>query len=182
MGIVSTARNYIGKVSYVFGADDLDGGRADCSSFTQTVFEKNGINIGRDTQAQWTGIGEKIEKNELQAGDLVFFKNTYNSNHTDGVSHVGIYTGNGKFIHCSSSSGVVENSLDSDYYQKHYLGAKRIEGVSEEIEETYTETSNNDLGLKWWGDIVKVVLAGLLIVAGVVLFVLGVKDQVKEMV
>lgn len=183
MGIVSTAREYIGKVRYVFGADDLDGGQADCSSFTQTVFEKNGIDIGRNTEAQWTGQGTKVDKDNLQLGDLVFFKNTYNSNHTDGVSHVGIYTGNGKFIHCSSSKGVVESSLDSSYYQEHYLGAKRIDGVNEiETEEFVSQTSNNGLGLKWWGDIVKVVLAGLLIVAGVVLFVLGVKDQVKEIV
>lgn len=179
MGVVNTAREYIGKVKYVFGADDLDGGKADCSSFTQSIYEKNGINIGRDTEAQWTGQGTKVSKDDLQAGDLVFFKNTYNSNHTDGVSHVGIYTGNGKFIHCSSSKGVVESSLDSSYYQEHYLGAKRIDGATEEIDKVIIE-SNNDLGLKWWGDIVKVVLSALLIIAGVVLFVFGVKDQVKE--
>lgn len=183
MGLVSTARKYIGKVKYVFGADDLDGGRADCSSFTQTIYEKHNITIGRDTEAQWTGVGVKIDKEDLKAGDLVFFKDTYNSNHTDGVSHVGIYSGNGKFIHCGSN-GVEESSLNNSYYSSHYLGAKRVDGALEESIETETEevTVSNDIGLKWWGDVVKVVLATLLVIAGVVLFVFGVKDKVKEIV
>ena len=181
MGVVSTARDYIGKVDYVFGADDLDNGKADCSSFTQRVFEKNGLDIGRNTEAQWTGTGVKIDKEDLKAGDLVFFSGTYNSNHTDGVSHVGIYSGNGKFIHCSSSKGVVESDLNSKYYLDHYLGAKRIDGVTEDMEENETMESNK-LGLTWWGDVVKVVLATLLVIAGVVLFVLGVKDKVLDVV
>lgn len=178
MGVIDTARYYIGRVTYVFGADDLDGGKADCSSFTQSVFEKNGITIGRDTEAQWTGIGEKVARNQLQVGDLVFFKNTYNSGKKDGVSHVGIYSGNGNFIHCGND-GVQESSLSSNYYSSHYLGAKRIEGANEQA---YVESSSSSdsLGLVWWGDVVKVVLSTLLIIAGVVLFIFGVKDEVID--
>ena len=120
MGVVDTATKYIGKVKYVFGADNLDGGTSDCSAFTKTVFEKNGFSIGRTTDAQWKQ-GQKIERDDLQSGDLVFFKNTYNSGYTDGVSHVGIYIGEDQFIHCSSSGGVMVSDLNNSYYKNHYL-------------------------------------------------------------
>lgn len=125
MGIVETAKSYIGKVSYVFGADSVDNGVADCSSFTQAVFKKNGLNIGRNTEAQW-GKGTAVKKDDLKAGDLVFFRDTYPSGYKDGVSHVGIYIGGGEFIHNSSNKGVTTSKLDNSYYKSHYLGAKRI--------------------------------------------------------
>lgn len=175
MGIIDTAKSYIGKVKYVFGADNLDGGSADCSSFTQTVFEKNGVNIGRDTQAQWTSKeADPVDRDSLQAGDLVFFANTYKNNHTDGVSHVGIYLGDDDFIHCSSSKGVTVSNLNSDYYASHYLGARRYDGVSEGANDS--ESSESSLGLKWWGDILIVVLATLLVIGGVVMLALSVKN------
>ena len=124
MGIVETALGYIGKVKYVFGADNIDGGEGDCSSFTETVFRKNGYEIGTDTQTQWTGAST-YKVAEPSVGDLVFFKNTYTNDHTDGVSHVGIYTGNGNFVHLSSD-GVKESSFLSGYYLEHYLGAKSV--------------------------------------------------------
>ena len=126
--IVSSAKALLGKVNYVFGATNIAGGSGDCSSFTQYVYKQNDISIGRDTQSQWTGSGSKISRSELIPGDLVFFKNTYNSNHTDGVSHVGIYTGGDKFIHLCSK-GVIESSLNEDYWNSHYLGAKHISEV-----------------------------------------------------
>ena len=129
--LVAKAKSYIGKVNYVFGGDNIDAGVGDCSSFTRHIYNSQGINIGRDTQAQWTGKGEKVTRNNLSVGDLVFFKNTYNSNNTDGVSHVGIYSGNGNFIHLSSS-GVKQSSLNENYWAEHYLGGKHITGVSSE--------------------------------------------------
>ena len=125
MGVVETAKNYIGKVRYVFGATDVESGISDCSAFTQYVFKKHGVDIGRDTISQY-GKGTAVDKNYLQPGDLVFFKNTYRK----GVSHVGIYIGNGDFVHASSTKGVTTSNLNSDYYTEHYLGAKRIEGVN----------------------------------------------------
>lgn len=110
---------------YSFGGNG-EGGALDCSSFTQAAFKKAGIDIGRDTQAQWTQApGQRIGKDDLQPGDLVFFKDTYSNDHTDGVSHVGIYTGNGQFIN-NNDSGVQTNNVFSGYWGKHYLGAKRI--------------------------------------------------------
>lgn len=92
-----------------------------------------GVNIGRDTQAQWTSNkGEKVSLDNLKAGDLVFFKDTYDSGHTDGVSHVGIYLGNGTFMHSgekssdSENGGVQRSSLSNSYWSQHYLGAKRF--------------------------------------------------------
>ena len=128
--IINTAKNLKNKgIKYSFGSTNIEGGAGDCSSFTQYVYRKNGILIGRDTQAQYTSkLGKSIDKNNLAIGDLVFFKNTYNSNNTDGVSHVGIYTGNNNFIHLSSS-GVKESSLNENYWENHYLGAKRFNDV-----------------------------------------------------
>ena len=180
MGIVDTAKSYINKVVYKFGADNVDGGVGDCSSFTKTVYEKNGISIGRDTETQWTQGGARIDKSALQAGDLVFFKDTYQSGHTDGVSHVGIYEGNGKFIHNSSGAGgVVEADLNSSFWTEHYLGAKRF-GSGSDVASVSEGSSGSEgataVGLTWWGDIVNVVLITLLCVAGVGLCVLAFKS------
>ena len=121
MGVIDTAKSYIGKVTYVFGGDDLDGGKADCSSFVQTVFRKNGITIGRTTFDQ-IEQGTPVDKKDLQAGDLVFFQGTYA---TDGPSHVGIYIGGSQFIDCGST-GVRISDLNSSYWQEHYMTARRI--------------------------------------------------------
>lgn len=119
--VVAIARSYIGKVTYVFGAASPDSGKSDCSGFTQHCYNKVGVSIGRDTRTQVTK-GTKISKDQLQPGDLVFFQGTYRA----GVSHVGIYSGNGKFIHCSSSAGVTESDLSSDYYTSHWMEARRV--------------------------------------------------------
>ena len=121
MSIVSDALALEGKVSYQFGATDIAGGTGDCSAFTQYVFQQNGISIGRDTRAQLQE-GVEVDKSELMPGDLVFFQGTYR----EGVSHVGIYVGDGKMIHASSSKGVVISDLSTSYYTHHYYGARRI--------------------------------------------------------
>lgn len=103
---------------------------ADCSSFVERVFKNYGISIGGYTEAQWTNSKfKKVAKSDLQVGDVIYFKNTYSSGCTDGVSHTGIYIGNGKFVHCSSSyNNVVVANLNSSYWQSHYLGAKDFGG------------------------------------------------------
>lgn len=126
--ILKTAQSYIGKVQYSFGADDIPNGKGDCSSFTKHVYREHGLEIGRDTNSQWQE-GSEIPKSSLIPGDLVFFKNTYNSSHKDGVSHVGIYSGNGNFIHLGKK-GVSESSLESEYWVEHWLGGRRLEGIS----------------------------------------------------
>ena len=95
----------------------------DCSGFTQYVYKHVGVSLPRTAAAQ-AGAGTRVAKANLQPGDLVFFA-------TDGggIDHVGIYTGNGRFIHSSSprSGGVIYTSLNDNYYAKSYTGATRIE-------------------------------------------------------
>ncbi|MCQ4637667.1 NlpC/P60 family protein [Anaerovorax odorimutans] len=120
--VIDKAKSYIGKVKYVFGAASPDSGRSDCSGFTQHVFRKAvGINIGRTTLEQ-VKKGTKVSKANLQPGDLVMFQGTYRA----GVSHVGIYIGNSKFVHCGSSHGVTTGSLKESYWVQHWHSGRRI--------------------------------------------------------
>ncbi len=116
--IVATAKKYIG-VPYLWAGNSPDG--FDCSGFTQYVFGKHGISLNRTTTDQYRQ-GSFVPKSDLRAGDLVFFQNTYKA----GISHVGIYIGNGQFIHVSSSRGVVISSLSESYYVTRYYGARRV--------------------------------------------------------
>ncbi|NHN31999.1 C40 family peptidase [Paenibacillus agricola] len=92
----------------------------DCSGYTAFVFAKFDINLPHQSKGQ-AELGTKVEKDELRPGDLVFFK-------TDGVgiSHVGVYVGDGKFYHSATNKGVVVNMLSENYYAKYYVTAKRI--------------------------------------------------------
>lgn len=97
-------------------------GGVDCSGFTVAVYAAlYGFALPRVSREQYR-ISRKISTTELQEGDLVFF-NTNGS----GVSHVGIYLGNNKFIHASVSRGVMVNGLFEPYYLKRFIGAGRIE-------------------------------------------------------
>ncbi|NEW60793.1 C40 family peptidase, partial [Sulfurovum sp. bin170] len=91
--IESIAKSMLGK-TYKWGGNGPY--KYDCSGFTKEVFEKNGIDIPRLSKDQ-AQIGEKIRKNQLQKGDLIFF----HSKKSTIVDHVGIYLGRGKFIHAS---------------------------------------------------------------------------------
>jgi cell wall-associated NlpC family hydrolase len=92
----------------------------DCSGYTSFVFAKFGINLPHQSKSQ-AALGEKVAKEELRPGDLVFFN-------TDGIgiSHVGIYVGEGKFYHSASNIGVTISKLSEAYYAKRYVTAKRI--------------------------------------------------------
>jgi cell wall-associated NlpC family hydrolase len=105
---------------YVFGGGNPKKG-LDCSSFTMYVYKKLGINLPRTARAQFN-VGVPVKKEELKVGDLVFFR-TY----ARFPSHVGIYIGNGKFVHFSSMfHGLAISSLNDRYFKKHYIGAKRV--------------------------------------------------------
>jgi cell wall-associated NlpC family hydrolase len=98
----------------------------DCSGFTVAVYSAlYSYALPRVSREQYR-VSRKISTTELQEGDLVFF-NTNGS----GVSHVGIYLGNNKFIHASVSRGVMVSGLFEPYYVKRYIGAGRIEGKQE---------------------------------------------------
>ena len=115
--IISTSMDYLG-VPYVFGGTSPYG--FDCSGYVQYVFAKAGMELPRTADVQYE-VGTPISTTELVPGDLVFFE-TY----TYGASHVGIYVGDGNFIHASSSRGVTVSSLSQAYYSSHYIGARRI--------------------------------------------------------
>jgi len=92
----------------------------DCSGFTQYVFRQLNIELPRDSRSQ-AALGEKVDTQNLRAGDLVFF----NTN-GKGVSHVGIYVGDGKFAHSSLSKGITITALSDRYYSKRYMFARRV--------------------------------------------------------
>ena len=115
--IVQTSMQYIG-VPYVFGGTTPSG--FDCSGYVRYVFAQSGISLPRMADEQYA-VGTPISTSELRAGDLVFF-----STYTYGVSHVGIYLGEGNFINASSSRGVVIDSLGNSYWSSCYIGARRI--------------------------------------------------------
>ncbi len=117
---------------YRYGASRS--GAFDCSGFTTYVFKKSGVSLPR-TSAQQSTVGQKVDKDELAKGDLVFFK-TRGSR----ISHVGIYIGGGKFIHASSGGGQVKtDTLNSGYYQKRYAGARRVAAFASETKEATTK-------------------------------------------
>ena len=90
-----------------------------CSGYTQYVFKGSGISLPRVAADQYKA-GSAVKKDQLQSGDLVFFSTT-----GKGVSHVGIYIGEGRFVD-ASNSGVGISSLSSAYYASRYLGARRV--------------------------------------------------------
>ncbi len=106
---------------YVMGGTSRSG--FDCSGFTRYIFGQSaGVELPRTAEEQYYA-GQAVSKGELQAGDLVFFRDTYRR----GISHVGMYIGDGRFVHaCNPSKGVTISSLDEAYYINHYAGARRV--------------------------------------------------------
>jgi cell wall-associated NlpC family hydrolase len=119
---VERARSMLG-VRYRYGAASR--GATDCSGLTSQVYKSLGVKLPRTARQQST-VGQKVDKSGLQPGDLVFFKTR-----GSGVSHAGIYKGNGVFIHASSGKGrVMESSLNEGYYNRRFAGARRVAGKS----------------------------------------------------
>jgi peptidoglycan endopeptidase LytE len=104
---------------YKIGGSSLRG--FDCSGYVQKVFSFISVTLPRTAREQFS-FGKKVDKEELSAGDLVFFR-TY----APYASHVGIYIGENQFIHASSRAKKVRiDRLSTPYYQKRYLGARRL--------------------------------------------------------
>jgi cell wall-associated NlpC family hydrolase len=113
--VIASGKKYLGK-PYVWGGTGPNG--FDCSGLMQTIFAENDIEIPRGAKDQYKQA-RKIKRNELRPGDLIFFE-TY----TKGVSHVGIWVGDGKFMHAESSdAGVTITPISIPYWDKRYYGA-----------------------------------------------------------
>ena len=117
--LVRYALQYVGT-RYSYSGANLEYG-VDCSGFTMKVFEHFGISLPHSSADQ-SKVGRSVEKNNLVPGDLLFFRTTSKS-----ISHVGIYIGDGKFVHSTRTGhGVVVNSLSDEYYLKRYVCARRV--------------------------------------------------------
>ena len=106
----------LGK-SYVWGAAGPD--HFDCSGLTMYAYAAAGVSLSHFTGAQWNE-GRHVPESDLQPGDLVFFEKT--------LGHMGMYIGNGQFIHAPHTGDVVKISALSGYYQDEYAGAVRVAG------------------------------------------------------
>jgi cell wall-associated NlpC family hydrolase len=118
--IANFALQYVGY-PYVNAAEGPNA--FDCSGFTMFVIQHTlGVNITHDMFVQYD-MGTKVDRADLEPGDLVFFQNTFKP----GLSHVGIYIGNGQFVHAENeSTGVVISDLNSDYYSSRFYAARRL--------------------------------------------------------
>lgn len=115
--LVRTARSFLG-VPYLWGGASADAG-FDCSGLTMTVYQLNGFDLPRTSRDQFS-TGQPVRKEALEKGDLLFF-----APDGDKVSHVGIYAGQGQFIHASGKGKRIRtDSLDQAYFRRTYLGAR----------------------------------------------------------
>lgn len=121
--LLKTARSYYG-VPYRTGGISHSG--MDCSGFTQTTFKSIGVQLPRVSRDQ-AQLGTPIRKSDLQPGDLVFFA----TGTPNRINHVGIVTNtddpnNVRFIHASSSRGIMETSMGINYWVRNYMKARRV--------------------------------------------------------
>ncbi|MCH7905136.1 MAG: C40 family peptidase [Armatimonadetes bacterium] len=128
--VINSAVGMLG-VRYRWGGTSR--GAVDCSGFTTVVFARNGMRLPRTSIAQ-SRHGEIVPKDDLQAGDLLFFI----TGRATRINHVGIYMGGGKFIHSSSYKGRVVITEMSQYRSK-FAGARRVPGLQAAVAELVAE-------------------------------------------
>ncbi|WP_221885988.1 C40 family peptidase [Paenibacillus zeisoli] len=123
--LVAYAKRFLG-VNYEFGADEYTKSRTfDCSSFTQYVFRHFNVDLPRLASSQ-AKEGTAVGRSDLKAGDLIFFTvpGRFKDDHIPG--HVGIYIGDGKFIHTWGGPGVQISPLDSGYWHGVIFSMRRV--------------------------------------------------------
>jgi peptidoglycan endopeptidase LytE len=121
--LVRVAKTFLGA-PYKLGGSTLKG--IDCSAFVKKIYEIFDIQLPRTTREQFK-VGKKVEKEQLEEGDLVFFKRRGNR------AHVGIYVGDNQFVHASSYSREIKiDHLDTPYYSQRFLRGVRVKELEKE--------------------------------------------------
>ncbi len=138
--LVKVAKSFMGA-PYKYGGNTLRG--LDCSAYVKKIYEIFDVQLPRSAREQYH-VGTRIGRDELAVGDLVFFKTRRYAKYP---THVGIFIGDGNFIHASSGKGrlgVKIDSLSSDYYSGAYIGATRIKGNSDNVSQGSGKTPGAD--------------------------------------
>lgn len=120
MGAIAarTAERFVG-IPYRWGGDNVVEGM-DCSGFVRAVYNLCGVSIPRTSREQYTA-GDQVSRDDLRDGDLVFFGSS-----EDKINHVGIFVGNGKFVHAPRRGEEIKiSSVNDDYFEKRFVGARR---------------------------------------------------------
>ncbi|MCM1033074.1 MAG: C40 family peptidase [Odoribacter sp.] len=121
--LIKDARSWIGT-PYSYGGNSRKG--TDCSGFTCAIFDQSaGIKLPRSSreQHQWC---KPVKRSQLRPGDLVFFVSKTGGTR---INHVALYIGDGQIIHATTSRGVIESSLDENYWSSHFYGCGRVHGL-----------------------------------------------------
>jgi cell wall-associated NlpC family hydrolase len=122
--LVRVVRNFLG-VPYRLGGSTLKG--IDCSAFVKKIYEIFNVQLPRTAREQFL-FGRKVEKNQLEKGDLVFFRTRRANN-----GHVGIYIGDNQFVHASSHDKEVKvDTLDAPYFNQRFLRGVRLKELERE--------------------------------------------------
>ncbi|OPY83354.1 MAG: D-gamma-glutamyl-meso-diaminopimelic acid endopeptidase CwlS precursor [Syntrophorhabdus sp. PtaU1.Bin153] len=141
--LVKVAKSFVGA-PYQYGGETVRG--LDCSAFVKKIYEIFDVQLPRSAREQYR-VGNRVSKEELSIGDLVFFQTKRSAGYP---THVGIYIGDGNFIHSSSGHnrlGVKVDALSSDFYSRTYMGATRVkkspEGNTENVKNPEKASSNS---------------------------------------
>ncbi|MGR7978141.1 C40 family peptidase [Bacillus velezensis] len=141
--IVQEAARYL-DIPYVFGGSTPEAG-FDCSGLVQYVFEnKLHIYLPRSAEQQWL-VGEKIKLSGIKPGDVIYFSDTYKK----GISHAGIYAGEGRFIQASRSEKVTISYLAEDYWKKHFTGVRRFSNLAISKDNPVVSTAADHIGISY---------------------------------
>ncbi len=125
--LLQEASGWLGT-KYEYGGHSRGG--TDCSGMVMEVFKSSaGIALPRNSREQMEAC-LSIDRKHLKPGDLVFFANNLR---TGRIGHVGLYVGEGKIIHATSSRGVIISSLDEDYWHNHYAASGRVEAFEKKV-------------------------------------------------
>lgn len=119
--IIKTAEKYLGTPHCMGGTSSKC---LDCSGLTYLAFTKNKIDIPRNSQEQARYGTLIFDRNDLKRGDLVFFTKSYKTSYF--ITHVGIYLGNGMFIHTSTSAGVTKTPLNNSWWSERFVFGTRV--------------------------------------------------------